>query len=403
MCDYRGSALAALVAAGAMFGTAHAGQTTEQLIEFMHENGSLTDAQYRQLKQAAEEEQAQAAEQPAAPGSTAADWTSKIKLKGDLRLRHEYTDNDANLTDDGDQVDRNRQRIRFRLGAFAELSDQLTVGGGLASGGDDPRSTNQTLDSNFSTKPIQLDYAFAEYAFNDWATVIGGKFARKNYLWQPTDAFWDSDINPEGVSFNFAFDTGLGAAFANTGYWVLNEFSRNEDDPFMYYLQLGQGFSSGSLFGTVAGTYYGYQNTDEPNTFEFSEGTNTDDEFDALQLSAEIGTKVGATKLAFIGDYMVNTETDTSEDTGYGVGGKLGHGKWGFKYIYVDLDANAVPDIFPDSDRFGGGTDIKGHEIAGEYALTDNVELGLDFYAVESKATGVDENLLQADIVIAFP
>ena len=66
----------------------------------------------------------------------AADWTEKIKVKGDLRYRHEMIkieDEDA----------RNRHRIRARIGVEANPTDNIKLGFQLATGSDDPISRNQ--------------------------------------------------------------------------------------------------------------------------------------------------------------------------------------------------------------------------------------------------------------------
>lgn len=382
-----------------------ANEATTQLIEIMRQNDNITERQYQQLKAAAATATKKLAATDAHTNTQATDWTSKIKLTGDLRLRFEHGDNDARLNAAGHQVNRDRFRARYRLGIITTPLGNLEVGAGLASGGDDPRSTNQTFDSTFSTKGIQLDYAYAQYQLNSNFRVIGGKFKFKNYLWAPTDLVWDGDINPEGVSANFTGNTAFGNTFINGGAWILNEFSSNSKDPYLFYAQLGQTFDSGDIFGTLAGTYYAYANAGQPGTFAFSAGTNTDNQFDALNISGVLGTQIlgGRGKVSLIGDYVVNTETNTSQDTGFAVGGKLSVDKWSFKYIYADLDANAVPDSFPDSDRFGGATGIKGHEIAAEYALVKNVAVGLDYYNTESKLTHVDEQILQLDFIVKFP
>ena len=60
------------------------------------------------------------------------------------------------------------------------------------------------------------------------------------------------------------------------------------------------------------------------------------------------------------------------------MGFKWKYGKWNAKYIYADLEHNAVPDFLPDSDRFNGDTGIKGHEFAIGYKQASIA--GLDFY-----------------------
>jgi len=58
-------------------------------------------------------------------------------------------------------------------------------------------------------------------------------------------------------------------------------------------------------------------------------------------------------------------------DTGYIVGVKLGKAKatWQVAYQYEDLEKDAVLGLLSDSDFAGGGTEGKGHKIAGAYGI----------------------------------
>ena len=67
-----------------------------------------------------------------------ASWARNIKLKGDMRYRHELIDREG-------AKERNRQRIRVRIGMDAKVNDTVSAGFQLATGQDDPRSSNQTL------------------------------------------------------------------------------------------------------------------------------------------------------------------------------------------------------------------------------------------------------------------
>jgi len=421
-----------LIAAPLVSAPAFANQTMTQLIEIMHANGSINDAQFAQLKSAAAQDDNQAsmrqaqnlrstnqgleAESLEKSQSNEAfrkeiddklakfDWASKVKLKGDLRLRYEYDNLDGRRNAAGNSVDRSRGRLRYRLGVITAPTDKLEVGAGLASGGDDPRSTNQTFGNDFSSKGINLDYAYAQYKFTKSLSAIGGKFKFSDYLWAPTDLIWDGDINPEGASAHYQFNEGDNSTFANGGVWVLQEFANNSSDPYLYYAQLGQNITVGNVFASLAGTYYGYENTAQPGTFnpDYSAGTNTTDQFRVVEANGELGTKFDGGKASLIGQYVRNIQSGVDQDTGYAAGGKVSVDKWSMKYLYGDLDANAVPDVFPDSDRQGGATDMKGHEIAGAYQLTDAVELGLDYYNTQRKSIDLDDQLLQADVLIKF-
>lgn len=389
------------------------------LFKIMRDKGSLTSGEYEMLLSAAkadEEKNAQArhAAREAVKEHIAAirekaeetvvvaeergkklGWAENIEVKGDLRTRYQYQDED-------DRVDRSRGRLRYRLGVIAKPHPGLEVGAGLASGGGDQRSNNQSFDTSFSTKGINLDYAYMQYAFENGVTAVAGKLKHKNYLYAPTDVMWDSDINPEGFSANYSAVNAWGGMFANTGVWVLEENLRASKDPFMGYAQGGQKWSSGDWFGTLAGAVYVFSNIDELGDLTASEGTNTDTNLSSFNLAGEIGTKIGEGRARLIGEYINNFDTNTSEDTAWSLGTKVSWNRWKMKYIYADVEANSVPDFLPDSDRFDGLTGIRGHEFEIKYALMKRVTLGVDYYNVEDIETNNDQHVVQVDMTVKF-
>jgi polyhydroxyalkanoate synthesis regulator phasin len=145
------------------------------------------------------------------------EWVRKMQLKGDLRLRYENIDRDVD-----NFVQRDRYRYRLRLGFLTKIAEDMEVGFGFASGTDDPRSTNQTYGKEFNKGDIRIDYAYAKYKPFSWVTLIGGKF--ENPLWRPTDTFWDSDINPDGMAaqFTYAYSPSIDL-FMNTGWFIIDE------------------------------------------------------------------------------------------------------------------------------------------------------------------------------------
>ena len=128
----------------------------------------------------------------------AGDWTETIKMKGDLRYRHEMIDKEGKDA-------RHRHRVRARFGVFGEVSPYTKVGIQLATGSDDPVSTNQTLDGAFSTKQVGIDLAYLEanHPRLPGMNVKGGKF--KNPFFKPgkSELIWDGDLNPEGGAATF--------------------------------------------------------------------------------------------------------------------------------------------------------------------------------------------------------
>ena len=115
----------------------------------------------------------------------------RFRLSGDVRMRGE------NFTQDGTQ-DRNRARVRVRLGVDGQLNEDFVGSIALATGSlGDPTTTNETLTNAFDRKTIALDRAYIAYSpvAHPWLSLTGGKFP---YLWQRTSVTGDPDLNPEG-------------------------------------------------------------------------------------------------------------------------------------------------------------------------------------------------------------
>jgi len=336
-------------------------------------------------------------------------WVKRTRLTGDFRLRYQFTDRDRS-------AERHRGRYRLRLGLVSRINDKVTVGIGLATGGTDPRSTNQTMTDSFESPDFRLDYAYAAYQPFSWLTLTGGKF--KNPLWTPSDLLWDSDIRPEGVAACLTSKTDSAELFLNAGVWVLDERGGDENDPMMFVLQPGYKLSLGdSVYLKNAVAFYEVTNVDG-TTLDHTAGTNSvngggllDHDYDAVAVSAELGlaTRLDAIPfLALFGEY-VNNISVSEKDEGYLAGVKFGCKKvrmarqWQIKALYRRLEQDAWLDIFPDSDAYGGDTGVKGYEFVFKYGLAKNISFALDYYRMKRiNGNSMDEDLLQADINIKF-
>jgi len=129
-------------------------------------------------------------------------WVEKVKISGDLRYRHESIDEQSG----GEWKDGvSRHRIRARLGVNGKVNDEVDLGFRLASGSADPVSTNQNLESSFSSKTIWLDLAYFDWhpagikGFN----FIGGKMNNPFYSVGKNQLIWDHDLTPEGLAAKY--------------------------------------------------------------------------------------------------------------------------------------------------------------------------------------------------------
>ena len=168
-------------------------------------------------------------ESAATPGGklNVANYVTQLKLYGDARFRYQstsrynYVSNGARGAQSGD---RDRARYRLRIGADYSLTDNFKAGVRLETSPDHD-STNQTFNDGYDKDPIFIGLAYMQWMPNfDFIpedldiTITGGKQKPTFFLdW----ANWDTDINPTGVSENFAY-TGLnGFEFgANTGQYI---------------------------------------------------------------------------------------------------------------------------------------------------------------------------------------
>ena len=114
--------------------------------------------------------------------------------------------------------------------------------------------------------------------------------------------------------------------------------------------------------------------------------------------------------VSIFAEYIDNFSAPES-NTGYAAGLKVGNAKvsgkgdWQAKYQYVMLGTNAWLDIFPDSDRYGGRTGVRSHEVSLSYGLAKNWTFDLDYYLSTLTSAQNDtagqlktENLIQADL-----
>jgi hypothetical protein len=332
-------------------------------------------------------------------------WADRIKLKGDIRLRHEQIDEDG-------EEDRSRARFRARLGLSAKVSDDVKVVLQLATGGDSPVSTNQTFDSGFSTKDIGVDLAYVDWKINDSVSFYGGKMKNPLYKAGGVPLIWDGDLNPEGFAIKFQ----QGNFFATAAGFSAEERG-SSDDSLLYAVQAGVNLPVGESARLTAGAgYFTYTETigNEPfyngraNGNSVDAGGNYIYDYENTELFAELSTRFGKWPLKV---YVHATQNGgpSTEDTGYAVGAKLGSAKQDgdveFSWTYQDIEADAVIGTFNDSDFGGGGTDSDGHMLKAKYAVSKKIFLGGTLFlnnVDRFQGTEHDYNRLQLDVEFKF-
>ncbi len=331
----------------------------------------------------------------------ASSWSERIKVKGDFRYRYQ---NDS--VDLANRSDRNRQRVRARPAIIATLPSDVEVGFGLATGSDDPVSTNQTLGGAGSSKGINLDLAYFDWQAIDGLHLVGGKFKNEFVRAGGNGLLWDSDWRPEG--FQVLYEQGM--FFANgLANWMAADNSRGGGESLTWGVQTGVNVPAGPAKIKAGLSYYDIPTKGRSCFFEaddcfgntgIADPGNPGDflyafDYKEIEGFAEVAFKAFGLPSQLFANYVKN-DAASGNDTGYAVGAKLGkakkQGSWEIGYLYEDLEADAVLGLLTDSDFAGGGTDSKGHKVSGGYAFTDASKVKLTYFMTERQDSNGVEN-----------
>ncbi|WP_052263351.1 putative porin [Geobacter pickeringii] len=369
-------------------------------------------------------------------------WWKNVKLTGDLRVRYEgdfFDKNNAQIEklDSNQQPfspgqlmnttnDRQRFRIRARLGVIAKVNDDVQAEVSLATGNTtDPVSTNQTLGDSLNKKTITLDKAYLKWSAAKSADVWFGRFPNPFFS---TDLVWDPDINFDG--FAVTYQPKLSDSFSlffNGGAFPIQEVELSQHDKWLLGGQAGVRYIQYQNFiAKAAVAYYTFENIQ--GKMNSSNPANTDNDYTAPlfmqkgntifninSLNGRTAKYAYASKfkelnvngsfdlgiwhplhLVVYGDYVKNLGYDAKEvstlldpadpvrdaqTTGYQIGLSVGHsdttdfGTWKIFGSYKYLERDAVVDAFTDSDFNLGGTNAKGWIVGGSFGLAKNVWL----------------------------
>ncbi|MCK4460483.1 MAG: putative porin, partial [candidate division Zixibacteria bacterium] len=255
--------------------------------------------------------------------------------------------------------------------------------------------------------------------------VKGGKF--KNPFFKPgkSELIWDGDWNPEGGVAAFKKKSGdFDLTLIGAGLWI-DERSSSDDS----YIAAGQAvgrihFNEKKSHVAIGGSIFNYVNAEgfEPffdhddamgnSIVEAVSGEDTVEVyasgFELMELFGEFTHKFESTPVTVMFDYVTNSAAD-SLNTGWLFGLRVGKakkpGSWEFRYIYRNLEADAVLGMFTDSDFRGGGTDAKGHEVGGAIQLAANTAFKASYFINEIGLEAEETegfNRMQIDLQLKF-
>lgn len=371
----------------------------------------------------------------------AVDWN----WKGDIRYRYESTFKDKDAIDD--EHSRDRHRMRVRIGVYPWITEELSAGVQLSTGGNETTSRNETFDDAFISDDIKLNEAYIDYHpmfLNGDVNVILGKRDVAKTLIVMKDLVWDGDITLEGATLQYGKDAdgkekdGINAV---VGYYALNELNDDdkaiptfrEQDAYLVAGQLAYTGEVSDLGYRIGAAYYDYVNFDYQNagsTYKPAFDYRGKD-FNIVELFASVGGQITETvPWKVYGQYAFNTASednsrsdryniDDSKRDAYMVGLQIGNakspGQWAISGEYVSIEKDAVT-VLTDSDRnntlsssstqakeSGTSTDLEGFKIGATYHLVQNMTIGANYYHFNQiDSDDPTYHLFQADVVVKF-
>ncbi len=286
--------------------------------------------------------------------------------------------------------------------------------------GNDPRSSNQSLDDNGTRKAIVIDMAYADWNFTQGANLIFGK--QPYPFFRPGQSlFFDNDFNPEGIATRFERGIWFGSGYG----WWMNE--QHNDDPaaentdtFVFGGQVGVRVPVGDQSNLVGfGHYYNCSGC-QGNSPLFNNASNGNTtyplvapavtnilvfDYEIAELGAEFNTQVGDLPLTLWGNYAQNMASGVEHDTAYNAGFRLGRASnprtWEVAALYQSIDKDALFGQFIDSDFGNGLTDTDGWALRGGYAPVRNIAVNLTYFINtlnKDVGTELDYDRLQLDL-----
>ncbi len=399
----------------------------------------------------------------AGPGAVPA-WVRNLEWEGDLRVRAQFDSFDSGNAQQTSVLDTNRNRspslmnttqdrerlrVRARIGLNARIDENWSTGVRLTTGSaSDPLSANQTLGSFNNRYTVLMDRAYVRYRQGDEFNAVAGRFGNP---WFGTDLLWSNDLSFDGVAAQWTPRlTPQWRGFATVAAMPVQEVELASADKWLFGGQLGASFgnSAQDIRGKVGLGYFHYENMlgktspagsslNEYTAPQFAQKGNTyylindsskgvllglASEYHLVNLTGQVDFPSYAGKrLILTADYVQNVgfnRKDVSarvgtrvddQTTAYQLRAAFGDAEmkarhdWQVFAAYKRVERDAVLDAFTDSDFRLGGTDAKGYILGGTYGLGKNTSAGFRYLSGDSiSGAPLSIDVFQFDLNVKF-
>lgn len=349
------------------------------------------------------------------PSQAAIYKSDTVKFYGDFRTRIE-ADFDSQNSSGAERDDRERLRIRARLGFNYTPDETWDFGMRIRSGSDDSQQSPHITILDFSNN----DTGDADFNFDKWFLKGKAKDASfwvgRNSLqyWKQNELFWDDDVTPAGIGANYKMPISDGTKIEfNAGYFSLPVGMK----AFSGQMGEAQVVLHGDNFTIAGGVLNMDADGNDPDSAGLLSGNGARD-YRLWIVSGQFRLNVADKPLKIGADIMSNskdydaTEANRDETDGFDVFVHWGSTKpqqWLLGYYYANIEALAVNSSFAQDDwvRWGSatqtrGSDMKGSEFRVAYGLSNKQNVVARLYIVESIQTIEDGNRLRVDWNVKF-
>jgi hypothetical protein len=415
-------------------------QSSDALIDKLEQKGILTADEAKQLRVESQDDFkssctnnfASQFDKAFAAETGTPDWVTGYKFGGDFRGRFDDEDSQNPAF-----VNRIRLRYRLRVGLVVNLKDDLQAGFSIASDGNpngsggDPLSNNTTLTGNGTKKYLYINTAYGKWTpihNDDW--TLSGTFGKMDNPFQLTPMVFDPELTPEGGALQTTYDFSdtQSLSFNGAAFVLLDSSSGASGqtrDPFMYGGQVTWNAKwtpkiASSLGVSAFAIVNGGQLTTANFPLSFTGNQGNSRNFNAASgsyvLTYDFNPIIGDASVTYTldsfpfykgafpvklaGEIMDNPAAP-SNNKGYWGGFVLGKcatkGTWdiSYRYEYLEQDAWWDQEVDDDNvayyaaqpnpgwlpaDNIAGGTNIRGHLIRCDYALSDGLTFTVECY-----------------------
>lgn len=388
---------------GALMGTAvlpaHASNDAMMdLLKVLRDRGTISTQDYELLSNAAKADKEVGdsiamtvdSVQKKSSSFKALEWAERIKIKGDMRFRHETENVDLGTSGASSTNDEDRLRIRARIGAYAQINNTTKAGIRLVTTSGSATSTNQSLEKNFESSDVGIDLGYIDWApsaLGGSTNIIVGKMKKP---WQSVnDVIWDGDTNPEGIAIKSKFKLGGITLLPSVGYFVLDDNGNDSfrEDVHVNHAQLAANLGKKTQIGA---SFYAFENIN-----------SVSEEERMLEIFGQ--TTIPGIPVTVFASHVTNTNANAAgdNDNAWSLGAKAKLGKFKLEYEYRDLGVNAVNDNFDNSDYL---SDSKGSIFKAAYSINKNFAAQATYYSSESniRTSNKEVDLLHLDLKVKF-